>query len=183
MAGLDERTLHADDDLPEAPEDQEATAVLLVADADGARRAAILTSLRGLDAYVGPALPWDEGDPPISGRCARHLGLATGGGPCDTDHHLTTLVVAADPTALADLRPGLAPLAAVRESSAQRLVESLRAWRLHPGRRDFAAALHVHPGTVRYRVIRGPYGIPLDDPTSVDAIVIALSTSPPGRTG
>jgi DNA-binding PucR family transcriptional regulator len=88
-------------------------------------------------------------------------------------------VVAADPAALADLRAQvLAPLADVRSSSAERLVETLRAWLLHQGRRDdVAAALHVHPQTVRYRMtqLRELYGARLGDPASVAAMVIALS--------
>ena len=186
MAGLDERTLRADEDLPETADDVQATSVLLVADADGSRRAAIVTALRGLDAYVGPARPWsDARSSYLRALRARRLGLTTSeGGSCDTDDHLAELVVAADPVALADLRAQvLAPLAAVRPSSADRLVETLRAWLLHQGRRDdVAAALHVHPQTVRYRMtqLRELYGARLDDPAHVAAIVIALSTPPPG---
>lgn len=182
MAGLDERTLRADEDLPESAEDQRATSVLMVADADGARRAAILRSLRGLDAYVGPARAWDDVRTSyLRALRARRLELATAGKACDTDQHLAALVVSADPAALADLRARvLAPLGSVRESSRERLVETLRAWLLHQGRRDdVAAALHVHPQTVRYRMtqLRELYGAQLDDPSSVAATVIALSTA------
>lgn len=184
MAGLDNRTLRADEDLPESAEDQQATSVLLVADADGARRAAALTSLRGLDAYVGPARPWDDARTSyLRALRARRLGLATRGAACDTDRHLAALVVSADPAALADLRAQvLAPLDAVRESSAERLVETLRAWLLHQGRREeVAASLHVHPQTVRYRMtqLRELYGEQLDDPARVAAIVIALGATGP----
>jgi hypothetical protein len=180
MAGLDERTLRADEDLPETADDEQTTSVLLVADADGVRRAAIVTALRGLDAYVGPARPWVEARPSyLRALRARRLGLAADDDACDTDEHLTELVVAADPAALADLRAQvLAPLADVRSSSAERLVETLRAWLLHQGRRDdVAAALHVHPQTVRYRMtqLRELYGARLGDPASVAAMVIALS--------
>jgi DNA-binding PucR family transcriptional regulator len=76
----------------------------------------------------------------------------------------------------------LAPLAALRPATAERLTETLREWLLHLGRRDeVAAALHVHPQTVRYRMgqIRDLYGARLDDPTTVLALTIALATPPP----
>jgi hypothetical protein len=182
MAGLDERTLRADEDLPETTDDEQASSVLLVADADGVRRGAVVTALRGLDAYVGPARPWsDARSSYLRALRARRLDLADAGGTCDTDDHLAELVVGADPMALADLRAQvLAPLSELRPSSAERLAETLRAWLLHQGRRDeVAAALHVHPQTVRYRMtqLRELYGERLDDPARVAALVIALGTT------
>ncbi|RYU09848.1 PucR family transcriptional regulator [Nocardioides iriomotensis] len=190
MTGLDERTLRADEDLPETLDDEQASSVLLVADADGVRRGAAVAALRGLDAYVGPARPWsDARSSYLRALRARRLGLAAeGGGTCDTDDHLAELVVGADQTALADLRAQvLAPLGDLRPASAERLAETLRAWLLHQGRRDdVAAALHVHPQTVRYRMtqLRELYGARLDDPAQVAALVIALGTTPAhGRPG
>jgi DNA-binding PucR family transcriptional regulator len=91
-------------------------------------------------------------------------------------------VVTADPTALDDLRRQvLAPLADLRPATADRLTETLREWLLHLGRRDeVAAALHIHPQTVRYRMgqIRDLYGPRLDDPQTVLALTIALATPP-----
>ena len=88
-------------------------------------------------------------------------------------------MVTADAVALADLRAQvLAPLADLRPSSADRLVETLRAWLLFRGRRDDVARfLHVHPQTVRYRVnqLRELYGDRLDDPATVAALTIALA--------
>ncbi len=93
--------------------------------------------------------------------------------------HLPALVVAADPEALADLRRRtLLPLAGLRPATAERLTETLRAWLLHQGRRDdVAAALHVHPQTVRYRMgqVRELFGDSLDDPHTVLALTIALA--------
>jgi DNA-binding PucR family transcriptional regulator len=77
----------------------------------------------------------------------------------------------------------LAPLAAVRASTAGKLTQTLRAWVLHQGRRDdVAAALFVHPQTVRYRVgqLRSLYGDRLEDPDTVLAASIALGTPAPG---
>ena len=111
----------------------------------------------------------------------RELGL----GP-DSEAHLTELVLTSDPVALEDLRARvLAPLLALRPGSAEKLVETLRSWLLHQGRRDAVAAdLFVHAQTVRYRMgqLRELYGQRLDDPETVLALVIALGADePPGR--
>ncbi len=85
----------------------------------------------------------------------------------------------ADAGALADLRAeALAPLAALRPASAEKLADTLRAWLLHHGRRDeIAEALFVHPQTVRYRMsqLRELYGDRLDDPEEVLHLTIALA--------
>ena len=55
----------------------------------------------------------------------------------------------------------LAPLAGLRPATVEKLIDTLRAWLLHHGRRDeVAAALFVHPQTVRYRMgqLREAYG-------------------------
>jgi hypothetical protein len=181
MASLDARTLRADEDLPEL-DDQERveTTVLLVTDAHGPRRPAIAAALRGLGAYLGPAKPWtDARTSYLRALRARRLALPSIGAVCDTEQHLTRLVVGADPAALADLRAQvLAPLVALRAPSADRLTETLREWLGHRGRRDgMAAALHVHPQTVRYRMtqLRELYGERLDDPQLLTALTIALN--------
>ena len=56
-------------------------------------------------------------------------------------------------------------------------METLRAWLLHQGRRDeVAAALFVHPQTVRYRMaqLRELYGDRLHDPNWVLVLTVAL---------
>jgi len=97
----------------------------------------------------------------------------------DTDTHLAHLVVSADATAREDLRARvLAPLADLRPSTADKLVETLRLWLLHHGRRDeIAAALFVHPQTVRYRMgqLREIFGDRLNDPDFIRDAVIALA--------
>jgi DNA-binding PucR family transcriptional regulator len=89
------------------------------------------------------------------------------------------LVLHADESALADLRARvLAPLAELRPGTAEKLADTLRAWLLHQGRRDdVAAALFVHPQTVRYRMgqLRELYGDKLEDPDTVLALTIALA--------
>ncbi|WP_447644429.1 helix-turn-helix domain-containing protein [Nocardioides zeae] len=66
----------------------------------------------------------------------------------------------------------------MRPDTAARLEETLRAWLLHQGRREeVAAALFVHPQTVRYRMgrVRELWGDALTDPDVVRALVVALA--------
>ena len=99
----------------------------------------------------------------------------------DTESQLPRLVLHADEAALGDLRARvLAPLAGLRPASAEKLADTLRAWLLLQGRRDdVAAALFVHPQTVRYRMgqLRELYGDRLDDPDTVLALTLALGTT------
>ncbi|MET8978951.1 helix-turn-helix domain-containing protein [Streptomyces sp. NPDC004539] len=130
------------DDLPEA------AGVLLVPDADRPR---LLRQLAGRGAVAGPARPWTRVSASYA-RAARARSLSSG--IRDTEDHLPELVLSADADALADLRArALAPLLALPAATARRLEETLRAWLLHQGRREeVAAALFVHPQTVRYRM-------------------------------
>lgn len=211
LGALDPRTLRPEADLEDlaepadsgepADEDAAEVAVLLVPDADGSRRAALLRSLRGYQAWVGPPQPWTAVRTSyLRALRARQLRLPaapTGArvgtahdpvgsadpagtvGPVDTERHLTTFVVTSDSAALDDLRRQvLAPFASLRPATADRLTETLREWLLHLGRRDeVAAALHIHPQTVRYRMgqIRDLYGPSLDDPQTVLDLTIALA--------
>ncbi|UTT66857.1 helix-turn-helix domain-containing protein [Janibacter sp. CX7] len=169
---LDPRTLTLAEDLPGADDH----AVLLVPDSGGRSRARLLDVLAGHDAVVGPARPWAE----VSGSYSRALSAVELGRPgvLDTDAVLPELVMHADPAALAELREAvLAPFAQVAEGTAERLMETLRAWLLLQGRRELVAeSLHVHPQTVRYRMnqVRDLYGERLNDPDEVLALVLAL---------
>lgn len=180
VTSLDDRTLRTDELPGLAPDEQSDLTLLLVPDADGAGRAAVTRALGGLNAWLGPAKPWT-----LAGLSyqrvlrARRLELPGTDRLIDTEEQLTALVVTADPDALADLRDRvLAPLADLRDASADRLVETLRAWLLYRGRRDeVARALHVHPQTVRYRVgqLRELFGDRLDEPETVAALTVALA--------
>ncbi|MEP7739802.1 helix-turn-helix domain-containing protein [Nocardioides sp. 31GB23] len=159
--------------VAEAPDIEEG-GLLLVPDAHGRARGALLRTLEGRDAVAGPARPWLEASASLDrARRAKALGL----GP-DTEAHLPELVLAADADARADLRAAvLAPLDDLRPATAEKLTETLRAWLLHQGRRDAVAEeLFVHPQTVRYRMgqLRELFGDDLEDPTTVLALVIAL---------
>ena len=181
---LDARTLQAPEGVRSADGAAELS-VLLVPDAEGRHRPGLLRALQGRDAVVGPARPWQQ----VSASCTRalravQLGLAADGpAPLDCDTQLTDLVPRADPDALGDLRAQvLAPLADLGAESRAKLVETLRAWLLHHGRRErIAASLFVHPQTVRYRMgqLRGLYGNRLDDPQTVLELTIALGSASP----
>jgi DNA-binding PucR family transcriptional regulator len=154
--------------------------VLLVPDAEGRSRPALIRTLDGRDAVVGPARPWAEAQSSYARACrALHLGLTPDGSePLDTERRLADLVLRADGEALADLRASvLAPLDDLSAGAREKLVETLRSWLLHHGRRDqVAAELFVHPQTVRYRMgqLRELYGKRLEDPRTVLELTIAL---------
>ena len=179
VTGLDPRTLTAPGALPADGED--ALAVLLVPDVAGVGRAHLLRVLQGRPAVVGPARPWTEAGASYA-RAVRAHALLGMPGVVDTEQHLPALVLGADPEALGDLRArALAPLAAVRPTTADRLAETLRSWLLHHGRREeIAADLVVHPQTVRYRMtqLRELYGDRLTSPDGVLELTIALGLPP-----
>jgi hypothetical protein len=97
----------------------------------------------------------------------------------DTDEHLATLVLTADLPALEDLRAQvLAPLAGLRPATAARLIETLRSWLLHHGRRDdVAAELVVHPTRRAVPDVNFGrlYGDRLSDPQTVLELTVALA--------
>jgi hypothetical protein len=176
---LDVRTLRATEEVTDAGPSSERV-VLLVPNAEGRRRPALLRALHGREAVVGPPRPWAEAQSSYA-RAVRaiRLGLRPDGdAPLDTEARLADLVLLADGDALADLRTAvLAPLDDLGATAREKLVETLRAWLLHHGRRDrVAAELFVHPQTVRYRMtqLRELYGTRLDDPRTVLELTVAL---------
>ncbi|MDP9461491.1 MAG: helix-turn-helix domain-containing protein [Actinomycetota bacterium] len=184
LVSLDGRTLRSGEDLPGLDTAADLF-VLLVPDAEGRSRPALLRSLDGRDAVVGPARPWTEVRTSYArARQALRLALpAEGSQPVDTERRLTDLVLRADGEALADLRAAaLAPLDDLSPGAREKLVETLRSWLLHHGRRDqVAAELFVHPQTVRYRMtqLRQLYGKRLEDPRTVLDLTIALGVAVP----
>jgi hypothetical protein len=175
---LDVRTLAVPNDAIELGV-PEATDVLLVPDTERTR-AALVRTLEGRGAAVGPARAWRRAVESLRLALRAHRLLARADGEVlDAEQHRDTLVVGADPGALADLRTAvLAPLAGLKPAVARRLAETLQAWLEHLGRRgEVAEALHVHPQTVRYRMdqVRELYGDRLEDPAVVRQLVIALA--------
>ena len=173
---LTSESLQATDDLP-GLEAEEGWAVVLVADVDGPRRPALLKALAGRRSVVGPSRPWHLVKVSYR-RAVRARRLGGADAVMDTDERLVEVVLDADREAVADLRRRvLAPLDAVRDSTADRLAETLRSWLLHQGQREAVAAdLHVHPQTVRYRMgqIRELYGESLNDPKTILELTVAL---------
>jgi hypothetical protein len=174
-AQLDPGTLQITDGLPEL-DPSESWAVVLIPDADGRHRKALLAVLADRQAIVGPSRPWRVVHASYQ-RVVRARALATDS-VLDTDEHLVEILLGADPEAAEDLRRrALAPLAALRPNSAGRLAETLRSWLLHQGQREAVAAdLFVHPQTVRYRMnqLRELYGERLSDPRSILELTVAL---------
>lgn len=180
-ARLDPATLRAGESPP-GLEDRDHLTVLLVPDQGGSGRAVLRRALGSHRAVIGPARPWEAAR--ASYERALRVSLLEpepADSPIDADDHLAELVLTADPEALADLRSRvLAPLADLRPAAREKLTETLRAWLLHQGRReDVAAALFVHPQTVRYRMgqLRELYGERLEDPALVRDLVVALAVS------
>ena len=85
----------------------------------------------------------------------------------------------------------LAPLAKVRATQRERLLETLHSWLRHWGSRtEISAELFVHPQTVSYRLkhLRDLLGDDLDDPTARFELLLALAfrtragrEAPPGQ--
>ncbi len=176
---IDPRTLVLSDELPGAGVSADAV-VLLIPDVDGLERARLRRLLVNRQAVLGPSKPWMQVQVSFERAVrASALNLPTSAGALvDTEEHLVALVLGADAEAMADLRAQvLTPLAALRPSTAEKLADTLRLWLLHQGRREeVAAALFVHPQTVRYRLgqLRELYGDRLEDPNTALAMSIAL---------
>ena len=132
-------------------------------------------------AALGPAVPWPRAAASLR-RAASALALA-----CDglivADEHLATLLLAADPALGAELAAArLAPLEGLtRAASASAWRPTLRAWLDRPGQvQAVAAALGVHPQTVRYRMarLRELFGERLEDPEARFELGLALRVAP-----
>jgi hypothetical protein len=179
LVSLDGRTLQSSEEVPD-PGGVGELVVLLVPDAEARSRPALMRTLDGRAAVVGPPRRWAEVLASY-GRALRALRLGLrpdGSAALDTEERLADLVLRADDAALADLRARvLAPLDEVGPSAREKLIETLRAWLLHHGRREqVASALFVHPQTVRYRMqqLRELYGARLEDPRTVLDLTLAL---------
>ena len=122
-----------------------------------------------LEAQAAPS-PSDQSSSSASGQVASRLVVA--------DEHLPALLLAAAPAIAADLaRIRLEPLDSLGAGARERLVETLRAWLDRPGQvQAVAAALEVHPQTVRYRLkqLRELFGARLDDPEARFELSLAL---------
>jgi hypothetical protein len=171
-----------------------AGACALVPDPDApGRRAQLEAALADRLGVLGPTVPWRdarvsaaragaalalarEGSIPIPGATSRSDTAATG--LIVAADHPVALLVNADRRLARDIAVGaLAPLDGETPASRARLIETLAAWLRDRGRTEaVAAALHVHPQTVRYRMgrLREIYGDRLDDPDARFELELAL---------
>jgi hypothetical protein len=157
-----------------------AGAILPDPDAPG-RRGVIDKTLRGCGAVIGPPVPLAQ--LPSSVRVAEagarlmQANLIADDPMFVVDHYDSILVIR-DPWLLEQLRAAvLAPLSTITPAARQRLEQTLAAWLSAFGdQRATAAALHVHPQTVRYRLrqLRELFGPSLDDPDTRRKLMLAV---------
>jgi hypothetical protein len=147
----------------------------LFVNGDDVRGQRLAGQLAGRSAVIGPVVAWSDAATSAErvrlARQARDDGVLPADprdGPLFTDDHLAALLLARDPLLLADLtRTRLAPLAGLPERTRQRLAATLLHWLALRGQRALIARhLHIHPQTVRYRLLqlRELFGDALDDP-------------------
>jgi hypothetical protein len=164
-----------------APLDDASCALVPDPDAPGRRRE-IEAALGGHQAVIGPTVPWQHAA--VSARrafAAQKLlddGVVPANGLVAANDQLAALVLHADRGLLDDLaHQRLAPLAGETDGSRERLAQTLLAWLDHQGKvPEIAAALNVHPQTVRYRLgrLRECFGSALDDPEDRFELALAL---------
>jgi len=144
------------------------------------RRRQIEAALGGARAALGPSLHWPRAAASLR-RAAAALALPRDG-LIVADDHLATLLLGADPGLAAELAAArLAPLEGLTAVQRERLLGTLRAWLDRPGQvQAVAAALGVHPQTVRYRMgrLRELFGDRLDDPEARFELGLALRVAP-----
>jgi PucR C-terminal helix-turn-helix domain len=159
------------------------TGCVLLADPDGPGRAAeVERAVAAVPAVLGPV-----GEPaklPESWGLAKACLLATQAGAlpseglvCAEDNLAELLLF--EGSALADriAAQRLAPLEALTEKARERMRETALAYVRHRGNSvEMAAALHLHPQTVRYRIarLRELLGDQLDDPDARFELEVAL---------
>lgn len=145
--------------------------------------------MRERPAVLGPVVP--------AARAARSVARAQAAWPLHVagllgaephglvraDEHLLALLLAAEPELAADLcERAVAPLRVLPPGAAARAEQTLRAWLdAHGDVSEAAAALHVHPQTVRYRLagLREAFGDALDDPAARLELAVALQMTRP----
>ncbi len=119
--------------------------------------------------------PADQGAPSAAGQTSPSTAVES---LIVAEEHLAALLLAAEPALAADLaRTRLAPLDGLAGQARERLVGTLRAWLDRPGQvQAVAAALGVHPQTVRYRLkqLRELFGARLEDPEARFELSLAL---------
>lgn len=163
----------------------------LVPDPDApGRRAQLNAAFADRLGALGPSVPWRDAHISAT-RAQATLALAQAGaipamanGLVVAADHPVALLVDADRRLARDIAAAaLAPLEEETPASRERLTATLAAWLRERGRTEaVAAALHVHPQTVRYRMgrLRELYGDRLDDPDARFELELALRSRIPG---
>jgi hypothetical protein len=163
-------------------------AIVFVPDPDApGRRRRLEAAIDDRPAALGPTVDWPHGSASARRAIATQRLAAAGrlkpnnggrGGLVIAEDHLAELLLASDQRVAADLAASrLAPLAALADGPRARLTETLAAWLDRPGQvQAVAAALGVHPQTVRYRVrqLRDLFGERLEDPDARFELALAL---------
>ncbi|KNC17740.1 CdaR family transcriptional regulator [Arthrobacter sp. RIT-PI-e] len=162
--------------------ERETDAVALVPDRGAASRKDLARVLTGRRASIGPAGGLEQ--VPESLRLAVLAASMLppreddDAPPVWADEHLTEVVLAAEPSAVAELtRRRLSPLAELPDGQREKLEETLLAWLRHWGQRaPIAEELGIHAQTVGYRVLqlRELFGDVLKDPKARFELEIAL---------
>jgi hypothetical protein len=161
----------------------EPVALLLVPDPDGPGRAAeVAAGLRRARGVIGPTVPWAEAYVSAARATAAWPLHAAGrlgdAGFARADDHLLALLLVADRRLAADLvESRLGALSGLTPAARTRAIKTLRAWLdAHGDVSATAAALQVHPQTVRYRLagLRQELGPALDDPDARVELELAL---------
>ena len=163
----------------------EAVTVAWIPDPDApGRRAQLAAGVRAAPAALGPAGPPARGARSLRRARAALTALQAGqlredAGLVLADEHLLELLLhgtgAEESSDLADRL--LAPLDALPAGPRARATATLRAWLDHPGQvQHVGGVLHIHPRTVRYRLVRlrELFGEQLDDPEARFALALAL---------
>jgi hypothetical protein len=161
---------------------------LLLPDPDApGRRDSLAAAVRRTTAALGPTVA-PAGAPRSYARARETLRLQSTGvlpaaGLVVAEERLATLVLHRDPDLVGELAARcLAPVRELTPKAAGRLEETLGEWLRWQGSvPDVAAALHVHPQTVRYRLarLRELFGPALDDPEARFELSLATRVRPP----
>lgn len=164
---------------------------VIVSEPAGSSGAAALERLTALPlAVLGPTV--EPGEAPHSfARAAALIRadlLAPGAGLVRADDNLHELaLLAIEPRLATDfLAARLAPLDALGDRKGARIGETVRVWLSRQGHYEpTAAALGIHPQTVRYRInqAREAFGTDFDDPARRDEIRLALQLREARRPG
>lgn len=172
-------------DVIAARDPDEAITVAWVPDPDApARHAQLAAAVRGAPSVLGPSGPPARGARSLRRARAALTAVQAGRLPVAeglvlADEHLLALLLhgagAEEAGELADR--ALAPLDALPDGARVRATATLRAWLDHPGQvQRVGGVLHVHPQTVRYRMVRlrELFGERLEDPDARFELSLAL---------